>query len=784
MTTSSQETSVAYQSCLEEGLSQSSGLIQRWCSKLVDALYMRSMAQPEATERRALQDAVGVLKTSRVAIELGFVDQLATAIADDTRPGASQNPNSTARSFSALSFDQLELMGDNQVQEAVESARLQQVVKLACEAGLAGFSGRLSSAQGFQMVKADKNPMRPEVVSQALFKLLRGLSVTSQTRARWLSDGAQLLGDELQALYVSLDDMLAAQGITPAAYGVIASPENRGGKSARPEPAQIIQAAQAAQAGYFSHAPQPGGSAPEVDPDQSMRKQLLTLDNLHHLLVGDYDSSFNGRPLPSGYDAEELIRNDFAHTIPAALDVLVELEEKGIAPVRAANALPGTPLPLAQMRAHLKTDAKSLGQSLAIEVVGLMIEQLANDSRLLVPVRQVIIDAEPAFLRLAVTDPRFFSDKRHPARRLLEVITNTSLAYAGEEAPGFAEFMHNLRGVAALLTEEHASDAQHFATLLQDFENGQARNGQQHREAQSRAVRALLQAEQRNLLAVKIASEIRVRSDFVVGNRIIRVFLTGPWSQVMAKERLLGDYGGAELQKSVYSRTLGDLLWSLNPAQVSHHRKRLLKIIPDMLESLREGLLSIDYPLALSRPFFDELMVIHQAGLRALPAASDVAGKRRDEIEKMFSSADEFEVSQPWLAPSEAQHSGFMEDMDLHGKLGLEREEQALPDGESRAGQLPEVADEAPTLHLGDWVELLVDMQWLRAQLTWISPHDTLFLFTSEGGRKHSMTARVLQHLLQLNLVKVVSQQGVVDGALDSVARTALRNSLDGGATF
>ena len=75
-------------------------------------------------------------------------------------------------------------------------------------------------------------------------------------------------------------------------------------------------------------------------------------------------------------------------------------------------------------------------------------------------------------------------------------------------------------------------------------------------------------------------------------------------------------------------------------------------------------------------------------------------------------------------------------------------------------------------------------MQWLRAQLTWISPHDTLFLFTSEGGRKHSMTARVLQHLLQLNLVKVVSQQGVVDGALDSVARTALRNSLDGGATF
>lgn len=42
------------------------------------------------------------------------------------------------------------------------------------------------------------------------------------------------------------------------------------------------------------------------------------------------------------------------------------------------------------------------------------------------------------------------------------------------------------------------------------------------------------------------------------------------------------------------------------------------------------------------------------------------------------------------------------------------------------------------------------------------------------------MTSRVLQHLLALELVKVVSQQGVLDGALDSVARVAMRNSLDG----
>ena len=85
-------------------------------------------------------------------------------------------------------------------------------------------------------------------------------------------------------------------------------------------------------------------------------------------------------------------------------------------------------------------------------------------------------------------------------------------------------------------------------------------------------------------------------------------------------------------------------------------------------------------------------------------------------------------------------------------------------------------------LHVGDWVELVVDMQWVRAQLTWTSPNNTLFMFDSEGGRKHSMTRRVLNHLLEMEmeLVKVVSQKGVLDGALDSVARTAMRNSVEG----
>jgi hypothetical protein len=70
---------------------------------------------------------------------------------------------------------------------------------------------------------------------------------------------------------------------------------------------------------------------------------------------------------------------------------------------------------------------------------------------------------------------------------------------------------------------------------------------------------------------------------------------------------------------------------------------------------------------------------------------------------------------------------------------------------------------------LGAWIEFLQNDQWLRAQLTWVSLYHTLFLFTSAGGRTHSMTAPLLQYYLLQDLVKVISQNGVLAKAPERV---------------
>jgi hypothetical protein len=82
-------------------------------------------------------------------------------------------------------------------------------------------------------------------------------------------------------------------------------------------------------------------------------------------------------------------------------------------------------------------------------------------------------------------------------------------------------------------------------------------------------------------------------------------------------------------------------------------------------------------------------------------------------------------------------------------------------------------------LAVGTWVNLQVAGQWERTQLSWIGSQGQLFLFTSASGRTQSMTLRLLERLFHQGAVQVLTEQTVVDGALDAVAQAAMRNSVE-----
>ncbi len=683
-----------FDACLKEALDLSAEWVPRWLGALHDTLQQGEAAATSLNEKQTFGQARIALASHREIVAERFLSALADALHGVQPRTAAVNESrpTGARSLSSLSFDDLELMDHQQVQETVELARVQQVVKMAADEELVAFNARLSRAQGLDVVRRQSNPLRPDVVVAALMKALSGLHVDEAIRARWLHSGAMSLGNELQRLYRRLTDQLDRWGVQPAGY-------------------VVVQTAQGRAAGTAVLRSESVPAASLIGSDA-----LLTLDHLHQLLVGNLDQ---GGSVVSDQGASG-----------------------------SGNAMVRT---------------------LAAEVVTLMLRRIADDTRLLLPVREMLQGLKPALLQLARTDPRFFADRQNPARRLLDTLTARALAFTSEQDNGFPAFAQQLKDTAQALQAPTQSLPDLLHELLQRLNRSEVASAQA--PARGLAMQTLVRVEQRNLLAERVASEMKARNDFERAPGVVRRFLTGPWAQVVAQARMdaasTGTTVPAEAPALRYMDLLPDLLWSSQLALASRNRPRLIKVIPLLLRTLREGLDSIDYPRSQSESFFQALMGLHEAAYKTQrndSAESDGLPSRQMALE-----------SETWMQPAEARDSGFMEDLLIETQPAFLDTEPMPGDWQSLQEGSP--APAAQTLAVGTWVDLREDERDVRCQLTWASPHGTMFLFNAANGRTISLTRRGLERLQSLGRLRVVAQNGLVDDALDAVARQALINS-------
>jgi hypothetical protein len=288
-------------------------------------------------------------------------------------------------------------------------------------------------------------------------------------------------------------------------------------------------------------------------------------------------------------------------------------------------------------------------------------------------------------------------------------------------------------------------------------------------QERARAVEALQRAEQRNLLALKMARDIRLLPQISLVPPEVFKFLSGPWVQVMAQARM--DDGSGHHDPGRYRELVDALLWSAQPELTRKNVSRLVRLIPKLLNKLREGLAMIDYPATQTSAFFDLLMKLHQQALGAEPGAVRPAPAKPRKT-----------VAATTMSPG--SHHPRRARIRVHGSSISPSNDEAAALASAPHDMLAESLGPAPavdvgSLGIGAWVELLVAGNWERTQLSWASPHGTLFLFTNAYGGTQSMTRRSLDKLLEQGAMRIIAQQTVVEGALDAVANVAMRNSVD-----
>lgn len=671
-----------------------------------------------------------------------------------------------------LRFEDLQLFGDAELDQSIEVARAQQEVSLAVDDVLPTLDALVSTLLGWRTIQPGLNPLRPEVFVRALQATLAKHVPDASVREAMITPAAGLLGSNLRNLYRELADWLMSTGVEPAVP--------LGGKV------------------------QKGGGAARAAVNDSMARTLLTLDKLRKLLAGDFDA-----PKP---------RADFLHTVPASMALLQEM--KGVdALVKRLETRPAPPAPAAPVPQTLEEQdalakelpAHRIGQQLGKEVVRLMFDNLTGDARLMSALKGELRAMEPAVLKLAQGDSRFFSDRTHPARQMLDRITQRSLAFTREDDPGWLHFIGAVQACSKWL-ESKVIDADTFREAAEELQKKWDEKDQGLRQRREEAARALLHAEQRNLLAQKLSAEFAEQLEGLDVADFVSDFLKTSWAQVVAEAQLSCADGSDDPYG--YRALVEDLIWSVQKTTAQRGRtRRLIEMIPALLGRLREGLQRIDYPPELTQRFFDHLITLHRAAVQEGRDPALAAAARAAESEVSRFDMDEAEAAM-WIAQNEVLEAGYVEAHSLlpaDAAQGLDLEHppaqvraaapqaQGADEGQdlvfSGEGgiEVVEATEPAPQpgfepaaepvgaadLRTGTWVELSVDRKWMRMQLTWASPHGTLFMFTSVSGSAHSMSRRTLERLRGEGLIRVVADRNVVDEALDQVAKAALKNSLD-----
>jgi hypothetical protein len=442
----------------------------------------------------------------------------------------------------------------------------------------------------------------------------------------------------------------------------------------------------------------------------------------------------------------------------------------------AAAAVAGRPtggadtVNTAGLRKGLIETASRKIDKLTIELVGLLFDRIQRDRHVPDPVKEQLARLQFPLLKVALSDPELFADSRQPARRLLDRIASTSIGWStdGEDNRRYFE---EVRAAVDSVIDSAADASKAFDQALEQFDRFLNEERTRDDDPIARARRALAEAENREILAIKATMQVRSAFDGVQLESYLRDFLLDVWVRVLVEASTREKTQPGLMRR--YLDSIPELVWSVQPKINPGDRRRMIGTISTVLGILREGLNLIEWPPQRVQQFFGRLMNSHANAVKALELAhgsvpqitpstvrikldgfriptdtSDVADdqiKVLDDAVRHALSANAAGVTHLSAPPEEEMPVGVMDQQEAFSAIAGWRR--------------------------GLWFDLRTSGgQMERVVLRWISPKKALYLFaTSTGERAHSLSPHTLVAYLQSGWLVAVESTPLFDRAVGAV---------------
>lgn len=384
-----------------------------------------------------------------------------------------------------------------------------------------------------------------------------------------------------------------------------------------------------------------------------------------------------------------------------------------------------------------------------IDIISMLFEFILDDRNLPDPMKALLSRLQIPMLKVAMQDRTFFGSKGHPARRLLNTLAQAAVGWVDDGDRSENSLYGRIESAVVRVLTDFSDDISLFEGIYDDFTGFMEREARGAEVAEERINQVTRGQEQLKLARQRVHQQINQLLDSAAAvPDPVRAILSEAWKDVLLLAYLREGEESESWKNSV--RIAQQLIWSVSPKSDQTERQKLLKLIPELLKSLREGLGNISYDQHKAAQLFKDLQACHIAALRGGQVPPSMPEQAGDD------------------APAEE-----VEEVILGG-------EQPVPE--------PEVEDEfserAEAMTVGQWLEWHDDEgETQRGKLSWRSEVTGTYVFVNRKGAKLAeMTAAGVAALLRRGNAQILENvdKPLMDRALGAMLE-ALKNTGEGG---
>ncbi|MBB4845546.1 hypothetical protein HNP55_004098 [Paucibacter oligotrophus] len=520
----------------------------------------------------------------------------------------------------------------------------------------------------------------------------------------------------------------ASSGLADVQAGAAAAPAGPAAPVQSPSSSQAEEVLQLLQRIVGRQVPAFATTAPQMNVQQAGAEAELP-------------TQFARTGSSAGQAATEQRRAEAAPRLNAAIKHAQHAMQEQVAPLDLnlssdVAQLPPVPQLLEdlQQRNHsvkqvLKQAADTPAERATIELVAMMFQSILMEDHIPAAVRVWFARLQMPVLRVAVSEPDFFATTDHPARQLIDRMGSCVMGFSSNSGNTNAAgdpLEREIKRVVQVVEAYPDTGRRVFQTVLSEFEKFLDNYFEHENQNTRHGVSLAQQVEQRETLAIQYTIELRKMLAEVPVQDGIREFLFQVWADVLAVTAVRSGAQSEAIKQM--RRAAADLIWSASAKVSREERAEVIRRLPPLLKTLREGMGLAGLPLDKQD---DHVRSLNNALAAAFTAKTAVIPRER--LEELM---DQLETLEAMLPEPDAEGGGevqinqsLVRDLSGHETEGLE----VVSEGGS--APTPAMLAWARELQVGGWYMLDYRHRNEAVQLAWRGQRRQMALFVTTQGR-------------------------------------------------